>query len=63
MDRTHGGRILRIHWPETSSNVELWLQTKQGSIGIEIKRRRWVYWHHVPDIQHYNTGHNMNSTR
>jgi len=40
-------RILKIHWPETISNVELWQRTKQETIEIEIKRRRWGWIGHT----------------
>ncbi len=40
-------RILRIHWPDTISNVDLWQQTKQGPIGTEIRKRRWGWIGHT----------------
>ena len=37
-------RILKIKWPDTISNVELWKITNQKEITIEIKRRKrtWI---------------------
>ena len=50
-------RILKIHRPETISNVELLHRTKQGQ--MEIKRKvLGLDWAHTPktDIQHHTTG-------
>ena len=34
-------RILKIRWPETIRNEELWERTRQRPVDIEIKQRRW----------------------
>ena len=40
-------RILRIHWPETISNAELWERTQQRPVEEEILRRRWGWLGHT----------------
>jgi len=40
-------RILKIKWPETFSNVEIWQRTTQETIEIEIKRKRWGWIGHT----------------
>ena len=40
-------KILRIHWPETISNADLWQRTKQLPAEDEIKRRRWRWIGHT----------------
>ena len=35
--------ILRIWWPDTISNAELWSKCKQSPIATEIKRRKWKW--------------------
>ena len=40
-------RILRIHWPNTISNKDLWEQTGSSLIGMEIKKRRWNWIGHT----------------
>ncbi|XP_052256763.1 uncharacterized protein LOC127861966 [Dreissena polymorpha] len=40
-------RILRIHWPKTISNEDLWQQIKQGPIDIQINKRRWGWIGHT----------------
>ena len=34
-------RILRIYWPETISNENLWARAQQTPVEEEIRRRRW----------------------
>ena len=40
-------RILRIHWPEKITNIELWRKTNQRPIDEEIVRRRWGWLGHT----------------
>ena len=40
-------KILRIHWPETISNKELWQRTGQLAAEEEIKRRKWRWIGHT----------------
>ena len=40
-------RILKIHWPETISNADLWQQTNQRPMEKEILRRRWGWLGHT----------------
>ena len=40
-------KILRIHWPETISNKELWQKTGQLAAEEEIKRRKWRWIGHT----------------
>ena len=40
-------RILRIHWPDTISNEDLWRRTNQQPIENEIKKRRWRWIGHT----------------
>ena len=40
-------RILKIRWPDTISNVELWKITNQKEITIEIKRQKWNWIGHT----------------
>jgi hypothetical protein len=41
----HG--ILKIHWPVTISNTDLWERTNQVPAEEEIKRRRWRWFGHT----------------
>ena len=40
-------KILRIHYPDTIRNEDLWRQTGQTKIDTEIKRRRWRWIGHT----------------
>ena len=40
-------RILRIHWPETISNENLWARTRQTPVEEDIRRRRWRWLSHT----------------
>ena len=40
-------RILRIQWPNTIRNKDLWEQTGSSLIGLEIKKRRWNWIGHT----------------
>ena len=40
-------KILRIHWPETISNTELWEQTNQIQVKDEITQRKWRWIGHT----------------
>jgi hypothetical protein len=40
-------RILNIRWPDTISNNSLWEITKQESIDIQIKKRKWRWIGHT----------------
>ena len=40
-------RILRIHWPEKITNLELWRRTQQRPMDEEILRRRWGWLGHT----------------
>ena len=40
-------RILKIRWPETIRNEELWERTRQRPVDIEIKQRRWRWIGHT----------------
>lgn len=40
-------RILRIRWPETISNAELWKQTNFEKMKLMIKRRKWNWIGHT----------------
>ena len=40
-------RILRIRWPETISNLELWRQTDQTPIISQIKKRKYKWIGHT----------------
>ena len=40
-------RILRIHWPDTISNTDLWERTSQLPAEEEIRRRRWRWIGHT----------------
>ena len=40
-------RILRIRWPDTISNEELWQRTKQKPADVEIRKRRWRWIGHT----------------
>ena len=40
-------KILRIHYPDTIRNEDLWRQTRQTKIDTEIKRRRWRWIGHT----------------
>ena len=40
-------RILKIHWPNTISNADLWERTNQVPAEEEIKRRRWRWIGHT----------------
>ncbi|RUS80616.1 hypothetical protein EGW08_011626 [Elysia chlorotica] len=33
--------ILKVRWPQTISNEELWRRTEQAPIDIQIKKRKW----------------------
>lgn len=39
--------ILRVRWPDTVSNIDLWRRTKQQPIDITIKHRRWKWIGHT----------------
>ena len=40
-------RILRIHWPNTINNTDLWERTNQLPVEEEIRRRRWRWIGHT----------------
>ena len=40
-------RILRIRWPDTISNVQLWQKTGQLAADEEIRKRRWGWIGHT----------------
>ena len=40
-------RILRIHWPETISNENLWARVQQTPVEEDIQRRRWRWLGHM----------------
>ena len=40
-------RILRIHWPQKISNINLWKETKQVPVDKEIGRKRWRWIGHT----------------
>ncbi len=40
-------KILRIFWPQTITNVELYNQTRQEPLNNYIKRRRWKWIGHI----------------
>ena len=40
-------RILKIYWPITISNEELWRKTKQAGIDMEIRKRKWRWIGHT----------------
>lgn len=40
-------RIKRIFWPKVISNEDLWKQTKEEHIDIQIKRRKWKWIGHT----------------
>jgi hypothetical protein len=40
-------KILRIRWPETIRNTELWQQTNQQPVVMEITRRGWRWIGHT----------------
>ena len=40
-------RILRIHWPETISNENLWARAQQTPVEEDIQRRRWRWLGHM----------------
>ena len=40
-------RILRIHWPETISNENLWARVQQTPVEEEIRQRRWRWLGHM----------------
>ncbi|XP_075161887.1 uncharacterized protein LOC142234612 [Haematobia irritans] len=40
-------KIVRIFWPNTITNEELWRTTKQQSALLEIRRRKWMWIRHT----------------
>ena len=40
-------RILRIHWPERISNVELWRRTRLRPVQDDITERKWRWIGHT----------------
>ena len=40
-------KILKIHWPVTISNADLWQRTNQVPVEEEIRRRRWRWIGHT----------------
>ncbi|XP_075157756.1 uncharacterized protein LOC142231022 [Haematobia irritans] len=40
-------KIVRIFWPNTITNEELWRTTKQESVLLEIRRRKWMWIGHT----------------
>ena len=40
-------RILRIFWPNTITNEELWERTKQQLVVLEMKKRKWRWLGHT----------------
>lgn len=40
-------RILRVYWPETIPNEQLWARTGQEKVNIQIKRRKWNWIGHT----------------
>ena len=40
-------RILKIFWPNTITNLELWRRTDMKAIGNIIKKRRWKWLGHT----------------
>ncbi|RUS73880.1 hypothetical protein EGW08_018350 [Elysia chlorotica] len=39
--------ILKVRWPQTISNEELWRRTEQTPIDIQIKKRKWGWIGHT----------------
>ncbi|RUS88701.1 hypothetical protein EGW08_003516 [Elysia chlorotica] len=39
--------ILKVRWPQTISNEELWRRSEQTPIDIQIKKRKWVWIGHT----------------
>ena len=46
--------IIKIHWPDTISNKDLWQKTQQNPIEEELKRRRWGWLGHTLRKPHSN---------
>ena len=40
-------KILKIHWPEKITNIDLWQRSKQLPVEVEIGRRRWRWLGHT----------------
>lgn len=40
-------KILQIYWPRTITNNQLWLETQQQPIQIEIRKRKWSWIGHT----------------
>ncbi|XP_054283747.1 uncharacterized protein LOC129000774 [Macrosteles quadrilineatus] len=40
-------RIMRVFWPNTISNEQLWEATGQTKISLEIRRRKWRWLGHT----------------
>jgi hypothetical protein len=40
-------KILRIRWPETITNEELWKRTGQKPLDRQIKKRKWSWIGHI----------------
>jgi hypothetical protein len=40
-------RILKIQWPDTISNLELWKQSSQIAVREEILQRKWRWFGHT----------------
>lgn len=52
-------RILRIWWPRTITNNELWLKTKQKCIENEIKQRKYGWLGHTLRKPHSKIAHSV----
>jgi len=47
--------MLRIFWPDQTTNNELWMRTKQPRIDLQIRKRKWGWlgntqWKPIDDI-------------
>ena len=40
-------QILKIHWPEKITNKELWQRSRQKSVEVDIKERKWKWMGHT----------------
>ena len=40
-------RILKVYWPETIRNIDLWERTDQEPVEISMKRRKWRWIGHT----------------
>jgi hypothetical protein len=40
-------KILKIHWPDKISNIELWNKTNQEPVETTVKGRKWNWIRHT----------------